>query len=281
MFDKDKKKELTKFIREWNNLREKMDKMDLMTPEERADLLDQFMSISKELEEKYHIAFSKTEKATANAKSYYELFEGVEMKKFKDLQKSFKPFTRPLAIPRTKYKIQLGLVKGYWVSLLLDGNTLIDSYIYREEKLNSYGFPSQYFIGGWVLRTVPNPKFSPHQLRKILQNISKQIIKNKEWETTKELELQHLRDWKMYLLKEKLGKIRKENNQNDSEGDHFPYPYIFKPPKPPDDLAMTPQVQVHAPPKDENPDDERVCQFCGLKLTEEEQHTHSCKKKPE
>ena len=124
MFDKDKKKELTKSIREWNNLREKiMDKMDLMTPEERADLLDQ--------------------------------------------------------------------------------------------------------------------------------------------------------------LKEKLGKIRKEINQNDSEGDHFPYPYIFKPPKPPDDLAMTPQVQVHAPPKDENPDDERVCQFCGLKLTEEEQHTHSCKKKPE
>jgi len=50
-------------------------------------------------------------------------------------------------------------------------------------------------------------------------------------------------------------------------GNNLPYPYILNPPKPPDDFAMAPQVQLR-------------CQYCGMKLTKEEQSTHSCKKKP-
>ena len=62
--------------------------------------------------------------------------------------------------------------------------------------------------------------------------------------------------------------------------DRFPYPYIFTPPNPPDDFAMAPQVQLRAPLKEKEPEEEIYCQYCGIKLTKEEEITHSCKKKP-
>ena len=65
-------------------------------------------------------------------------------------------------------------------------------------------------------------------------------------------------------------------------GDRFPYPYIFTHPRPPDDFAGAAQVQVRAPfLKEKEPKGENNCQYCGIKLTKEEQFTHSCKKKPE
>ena len=63
--------------------------------------------------------------------------------------------------------------------------------------------------------------------------------------------------------------------------DRFPYPYVFKPPEPPDDLALAPGVQLHTSPKKKDPDERINCQFCGRKLTMEEQISHSCKEKPE
>ena len=64
-------------------------------------------------------------------------------------------------------------------------------------------------------------------------------------------------------------------------GDRFPYPYIFTHPRPPDDFAGTVQVQLRAPLKEKDPEEEIYCQYCGRKLTKEDQTTHSCKKKPE
>jgi predicted regulator of Ras-like GTPase activity (Roadblock/LC7/MglB family) len=69
-----------------------------------------------------------------------------------------------------------------------------------------------------------------------------------------------------------------DNNDDDVR---FPYPYIFTHPRPPDDFAAATQVQVRAPLKEKEPEDEVNCQYCGMKLTKEEQTTHSCKKKPE
>ena len=66
----------------------------------------------------------------------------------------------------------------------------------------------------------------------------------------------------------------------DLSNDRFPYPYIFNPPKPPDDFAMAPQLQQRAPLTEKEPEEEIYCQYCGIKLTKEEQITHSCKKKP-
>jgi hypothetical protein len=68
---------------------------------------------------------------------------------------------------------------------------------------------------------------------------------------------------------------------NNDDDDRFPYPYIFTHPKPPDDFEPAPQSQVFAPSKDKDSEDEEYCQYCGRKLTKEEQITHSCKKKPE
>jgi len=63
--------------------------------------------------------------------------------------------------------------------------------------------------------------------------------------------------------------------------DRYPYPYVFKPPESPDDLALAPRVQLHASPKKKDPEEKIICQFCGRELTKEEHLNHSCKKKPE
>ncbi len=77
-----------------------------------------------------------------------------------------------------------------------------------------------------------------------------------------------------------LLKARRLLGYDDDDDDRFPYPYILNPPKPPDDFAMAPQVQVRAPLKEKDPEGEANCQYCGRKLTEEESLTHSCKEKP-
>jgi len=82
-------------------------------------------------------------------------------------------------------------------------------------------------------------------------------------------------------LRRHLGKIWRSDYDDDDGEDHLPYPYIFTPPKPPDDFAMASQVQLRAPLKEKDPEGGVNCQYCGRKLTKEEQFTHSCKKKPE
>ena len=77
------------------------------------------------------------------------------------------------------------------------------------------------------------------------------------------------------------GKITRKKRDDNDDDDYFPYPYIFTHPRPPDDIAMAPQVQVRAPLKEKDSEEEIYCQYCGMKLTKEEQITHSCKKKPE
>jgi len=73
---------------------------------------------------------------------------------------------------------------------------------------------------------------------------------------------------------------KKKSDYDDDNDDRFPYPYIFKPPKPPDDFAMTPQLLIRPSLKKKGIEEEIHCQYCGIKLTEEEEITHSCKKKP-
>ena len=74
--------------------------------------------------------------------------------------------------------------------------------------------------------------------------------------------------------------IEDEWDSKIDDDDYIPFPYIFNPPKPPDDFAMAPQVHVRTPLKEENLEKSINCQYCGMKLTKEEQLTHSCKKKP-
>ena len=64
--------------------------------------------------------------------------------------------------------------------------------------------------------------------------------------------------------------------KRDKDGNRFPYPYVFKPPSPPDDLALAPRTQLRQPPKKKDTEEKIHCQYCGMELTEEEQFTHSC-----
>jgi len=79
----------------------------------------------------------------------------------------------------------------------------------------------------------------------------------------------------------KYEETKEKSDYGDDDDDGFPFSYIFKPPEPPDDFVMAPQVQLRAPLKEKDPEEEIYCQYCGMKLTKEEQSTHSCKKKPE
>ena len=64
------------------------------------------------------------------------------------------------------------------------------------------------------------------------------------------------------------------------DDDRYPYPYIFKPPEPPGDFDMGVQLQVNKF-RHKEPEYKKVCQYCGMKLTREEEFSHNCRKSPE
>ena len=78
---------------------------------------------------------------------------------------------------------------------------------------------------------------------------------------------------KLSILESQIKDLKKKRDENDED---TPYPYIFKPPEPPGDFAMAPQVQIHTPLKEKDPEEDIYCQYCGMELTKEEQFTHSC-----
>ena len=69
--------------------------------------------------------------------------------------------------------------------------------------------------------------------------------------------------------------------KNIDDKDGYPYPYIFKPPEPPGNFEIAPQIQVYTPSNEKSPEDETYCQFCGRKLAKEEDFSHNCRKNPE
>ena len=52
----------------------------------------------------------------------------------------------------------------------------------------------------------------------------------------------------------------------DNGDDRFPYPYIYKPPKPPDDIEPALKAQRKIPKEKEEPQTEQECPYCGSKL---------------
>ena len=94
-------------------------------------------------------------------------------------EKGFEPLSSQLGIAGTSYRIQLGLINDKWASRLLKGNTVIDSYIYKDEDV-TMGFPNQNLIVGWVIRTVAIPNINPHQIMKTTQALVKQALEKKE-----------------------------------------------------------------------------------------------------
>jgi len=74
-------------------------------------------------------------------------------------------------------------------------------------------------------------------------------------------------------------KIAQIGGDFDDDDERYPYPYIFKPPEPPGDFDMEVQLQVNKF-MDKEPENEMYCQYCGMKLTDEEGISHNCRKSP-
>ena len=114
---------------------------------------------------------------------------------------------------------------------------------------------------------------------RVAQYLQRELIKDARYQRCKIVSIKQGNEKQEFLNAFRLESKEKSDRDDDGD-DRFPYPYIFTPPNPPDDLALAPQSQLRAPLKEKEPEEEIFCQYCGMKLTKEEQFTHSCKKKP-
>jgi len=64
-----------------------------------------------------------------------------------------------------------------------------------------------------------------------------------------------------------------------SKAGNLPFPYIFKPPSPPDDIAPTGQQQLMIPITKKKSEFKLYCKYCGTKLPKGQSICHVCKKK--
>lgn len=69
-------------------------------------------------------------------------------------------------------------------------------------------------------------------------------------------------------------------SKNGGDDEFFPYPYIFKPPTPPEDLGSVGQLQVKEPNVKE-PEELPYCKYCGGILAKGESICHVCGNKVE
>ena len=70
-----------------------------------------------------------------------------------------------------------------------------------------------------------------------------------------------------------------ETTDNDEGGGDFPFPYITKPPKPPDDLALAGQGKLKEPITEQVLEYEPYCKHCGAELPKGQAICHVCNKK--
>lgn len=69
------------------------------------------------------------------------------------------------------------------------------------------------------------------------------------------------------------------NGFDDDREGYFPYPYIFKPPYPPEDIYPVGQPQAKRPTDEEEPEYKPYCKHCGAELPKGQTICHVCGKK--
>ncbi|MBA7505442.1 hypothetical protein ES706_04109 [subsurface metagenome] len=89
----------------------------------------------------------------------------------------FIPLTGRLGISGTSYMIQLGIINNKWASVLLRGKKCIAFNTYSEDYRD---MPNINHIINWILNTIPVPNINPQHIRKTIQILIKQAMKNKE-----------------------------------------------------------------------------------------------------
>ncbi len=238
----------------------------------------------KKREQKEKAKPERIKKIVENREKQEKLIE--DMKELYDLKtKKVKEFTNSnLPIPSRSELLQeiaLDIIKK---------NSIINEYGLTKENIcdpessNQEVSSINLLINNLVSTIQKNPSKKVFHLRLFLdkfkdisdqdKNVVIQSIKDEDSEGLKEKILSILKVFKLE------GCLKKKSDEDDDDDDRFPYPYIFTHPRPPDDFATAAQVQVRAPLKEKDSEDESNCQYCGMKLTKEEQFTHSCKKKP-
>lgn len=80
-------------------------------------------------------------------------------------------------------------------------------------------------------------------------------------------------------LEEKVANLRELNNHKKDNGERSPFPYVFKPPEPPDDLAPASQVNVKHTIEEEDLWKKSYCKHCGSLLPEGALTCPNCGKK--
>ncbi len=101
-----------------------------------------------------------------------------------------------------------------------------------------------------------------------------------KWEK-KGLEYNRQLEWLEEFVKENLGGSWNgiKFTGRDGGGSSYPYPYVFKPPSPPDDIGVVMNVQVKRAFKEETSDSLKFCLYCGSKLRISAKYCRACGKK--
>jgi len=73
--------------------------------------------------------------------------------------------------------------------------------------------------------------------------------------------------------------VKVSSDRRDRRDYFLPYPYIFKPPSPPDDIGVAMNVQRNRPIEEESPEVDLFCLYCGSKLAMDEHYCSVCGKK--
>ena len=73
--------------------------------------------------------------------------------------------------------------------------------------------------------------------------------------------------------------VKLGNDRRDRRDYFLPYPYIFKPPFPPDDIGVRTNVQRYKLRTEEAPEFDLFCKYCGSQLIMDEHYCSVCGKK--
>ena len=82
-------------------------------------------------------------------------------------------------------------------------------------------------------------------------------------------------------IQSQMENILRESDKLSGGGnyEHFPYPYIFKPPSPPGDLGIVGEPIAKKPITEEIQENEPYCKHCGSELAKGQSICHVCKNK--
>ncbi|MFX0076465.1 MAG: zinc-ribbon domain-containing protein [Candidatus Hermodarchaeota archaeon] len=117
--------------------------------------------------------------------------------------------------------------------------------------------------------------------RQVLDSLKEGELKAIRLETAKNTEIIVTLEENLILIILKGGstkRARAKRGDYSDEGD-FPFPYIFKPPKPPDDIALAGEPQSKEPETKQVLVYETYCKHCGAELPKGQTICHVCGKK--